>query len=565
MKRRNITAILFLLAAWTAYPGSVPAQMSGPSSATDSISPSHWSLLIRAYVGSIRDSLAAFGIRSDATPDYDPQYEIPRPPVPPGTSIQVFFPHDGGNWPAMLGNRFAVDYTSPPVPAWMMVVETNAGNAPLTLRWDTAAIALLPQTYYLMMDDSSADSLINLKATDSYTFPYTGPRVFLIRGEFGSSYIRTGAGWNIVSVPSSATDSRATSLFPDAISPAYGYDSSYHVSDTLRPGNGYWMKFAAPAFTAITGPGIDSLEIPVRQGWNMVGSLSRAIPAPAGPELVSWFYQYAGGYSRADSLAPGIGYWVKVSTDGILALKPTGHVAADAAPRPWETPAGTASMHVRSSPGRVATLHLFPSDDAGTVGLYDLPPPPPMPVFDVRFAGSGGAALLPSPGASGGRTYAVELRTEAATVFVDGDRGMSPFDLYIETGPDQWRVITGTSEPVALTFGPGRTIFRIRAGEPANSPAGFRIEGNFPNPFNPTTRIRYLLPEETLVSIVVSDPVGRIIVRSGPFDQEAGGHQYEIDAGRLDLSGGVYFYQVMGVGVHSGRRFTSSGKCIFLK
>lgn len=565
MKRRICTALLLTLTAWTGSAGSLPPPLSAPASATDSISPSHWTLLVRAHVGTIKDSLAEFGTRTDATPGYDPQYEIPRPPVPPGTSIQVHFPHDGGNWPAMMGSRFAIDYTSPLAPAWRMMVETNAGALPVTLRWDTAGIAQLPQSYYLLMKDSSADSLTYLKATDSYTFSYTGPRVFLITAEFASSFIETAAGWNILSVPRTVADNSAASLFPDGISPAYGFDSSYHSRDTLQPGEGYWMKFAAPAFTVITGLGIDSLEIPVRQGWNMVGSLSRAIPAPTGPEITSWFYQYAGGYGRADSLSPGRGYWVKVSADGILSLTSTGLAGAAAYGGTGESPTGAAWIRFRSSPGPGATLHLLPSDDAGAVGFYDLPPPPPGPGFDVRFAGGGGAALLPSPESAGGSTYAVELRTEAATVFVDGDRGRSPIDLYIETGPDQWRVITGTSEPVALTCGPGRTIFRIRAGATVTSPAGFRLEGNYPNPFNPSTRIRYRLPEETLVSIIVSDPAGRMVVRGEPFMQEAGVHQYEIDAARLDLSGGVYFYQVTGVGVQSGNRYAGSGKCVFLK
>ncbi len=32
-------------------------------------------------------------------------------------------------------------------------------------------------------------------------------------------------------------------LFPNAISPAFGYNEGYYSADTLKNGIGYWIKF----------------------------------------------------------------------------------------------------------------------------------------------------------------------------------------------------------------------------------------------------------------------------------------------------------------------------------
>ncbi len=50
-------------------------------------------------------------------------------------------------------------------------------------------------------------------------------------------------GWNIVSLPLSVDDPRASEVFPSAISPAFEFEASYVERDSLRAGTGYWLKF----------------------------------------------------------------------------------------------------------------------------------------------------------------------------------------------------------------------------------------------------------------------------------------------------------------------------------
>ena len=76
-------------------------------------------------------------------------------------------------------------------------------------------------------------------------------------------------------------------------------------------------------------------------------------------------------------------------------------------------------------------------------------------------------------------------------------------------------------------------------------PNVFALHQNFPNPFNPTTTIRYDLPNEEDVSIVIFDVVGRKIRSLINQNQSAGYHRIQWDA-KNDLgepvSAGMYIY-----------------------
>ncbi|MBN1782692.1 discoidin domain-containing protein [bacterium] len=61
---------------------------------------------------------------------------------------------------------------------------------------------------------------------------------------------------------------------------------------------------------------------------------------------------------------------------------------------------------------------------------------------------------------------------------------------------------------------------------------------NYPNPFNPGTCIRYSLPERTHVALIVTDLLGREIVRLDSGWKSGGHHRVEFDGSRL--ASGMY-------------------------
>lgn len=75
-------------------------------------------------------------------------------------------------------------------------------------------------------------------------------------------------------------------------------------------------------------------------------------------------------------------------------------------------------------------------------------------------------------------------------------------------------------------------------------PYSFSVSQNYPNPFNPSTNISFQIPSAGKVRIVLFDMLGRRIQKVETPELSAGMHQYELKAGSLGLSSGIYFLQL---------------------
>lgn len=73
-----------------------------------------------------------------------------------------------------------------------------------------------------------------------------------------------------------------------------------------------------------------------------------------------------------------------------------------------------------------------------------------------------------------------------------------------------------------------------------NIPSAYSLEQNFPNPFNPTTKITFSLPENSFVSLRVSNLIGLEVKSLVNGMMPAGIHEVVFDASAL--YSGVYFY-----------------------
>ena len=71
-------------------------------------------------------------------------------------------------------------------------------------------------------------------------------------------------------------------------------------------------------------------------------------------------------------------------------------------------------------------------------------------------------------------------------------------------------------------------------------PTKYSLQQNYPNPFNPTTNIRYDLPKNSFVKIVVFDMLGREVETLVNEKQTPG--LYEITWNALQYTSGVYFF-----------------------
>jgi len=78
--------------------------------------------------------------------------------------------------------------------------------------------------------------------------------------------------------------------------------------------------------------------------------------------------------------------------------------------------------------------------------------------------------------------------------------------------------------------------------EQTGIPESFFVDQNFPNPFNPSTRINYGLPAEALVSVRIYNLLGQELTTLFEGRQPAGRYTVQFDA--RDYPSGVYLYRV---------------------
>ncbi|MDP2886923.1 MAG: T9SS type A sorting domain-containing protein [Ignavibacteria bacterium] len=74
------------------------------------------------------------------------------------------------------------------------------------------------------------------------------------------------------------------------------------------------------------------------------------------------------------------------------------------------------------------------------------------------------------------------------------------------------------------------------------TPEGYSLDSNYPNPFNPSTKISFTIPEARYVSLVVYDALGREVATLVDSELGAGTHTASFD-GR-NLASGVYIYRI---------------------
>jgi len=73
-------------------------------------------------------------------------------------------------------------------------------------------------------------------------------------------------------------------------------------------------------------------------------------------------------------------------------------------------------------------------------------------------------------------------------------------------------------------------------------PKEFKLEQNFPNPFNPTTKIQYQLPQDARVTLKVYDILGSEVATLVNEEQEAGYKEVQFNGN--GIASGMYVYRL---------------------
>ncbi|HUL43269.1 MAG TPA: T9SS type A sorting domain-containing protein [Bacteroidota bacterium] len=249
----------------------------------------------------------------------------------------------------------------------------------------------------------------------------------------------------------------------------------------------------------------DSSENSLSQGWNMI-SVPVATPdarrTTLYPNASSMAFTYAFSYTPVDSLRSGIGYWLKFPADSAIVV--TGDpVSVDTISlnRGWNMIGSV------SAPVAVNTINSIP----------------PGMITSQFFGYSGSYAITDT--IFPGKAYWVKVDTSGELV-LGGGGGSTAHRI---------RVTSLNEKPPSPPSAEGAQVQTL--------PPTYALEQSYPNPFNPSTTIRYQLPSESHVSIKVYNVAGQVVAVLRDGIEPAGFRSVTWDAS--GFASGIYFYDLI--------------------
>jgi len=129
----------------------------------------------------------------------------------------------------------------------------------------------------------------------------------------------------------------------------------------------------------------------------------------------------------------------------------------------------------------------------------------------------------------------------AVTAYDDGSQNWARPGKALESG--RWWTWTGYS--VAGVTGPST----VATGVAAAVPGKFALEQNVPNPFNPSTTIRFSVPTAEQVTLSIYAPNGQLVRTLVDGTVQAGVHELVwngVDQTGRPAASGVYVYRLNG-------------------
>ena len=167
-----------------------------------------------------------------------------------------------------------------------------------------------------------------------YTHPGTEgiiPRAQKYRADYLSGSVSLNiayfGGWNLVGLPLNISAPTQNTVFPGSVEETlFGYDGTYYSAISLNSGSGYWLMFDEEINIQITGTLMNSIEIQLFEGWNLISGISTTahlenIIDPENLIISGTVYGFQESYNQIETLYPGKGYWLKSVGDGVIIIE----------------------------------------------------------------------------------------------------------------------------------------------------------------------------------------------------------------------------------------------------
>jgi len=196
-------------------------------------------------------------------------------------------------------------------------------------------------------------------------------------------------------------------------------------------------------------------------------------------------------------------------------------------------------------------------DAVAAINFLGTAPPSPVALAPANVTNTGFTAGWSS--AAGATGYRLDVASDAAfTAYAPGFdyRDVGNVTSYPVTG-----LTPGTSYycrvratgPTGTSANPN--VVTVLTGGGTLTAAGFILSANYPNPFNPSTRIEFQIPEQARVNLTVFDILGRPVktLLDGDLPASAGSPYFVLwdgtDARGGNAPSGIYFYRMKVTGV----------------
>jgi hypothetical protein len=125
-----------------------------------------------------------------------------------------------------------------------------------------------------------------------------------------------------------------------------------------------------------------------------------------------------------------------------------------------------------------------------------------------------------------------------------------------------YRVFAFNSDTIS-TFSNQATITTLTSVKEVEIPRHFELSQNYPNPFNPSTAIKYALPSESNVKIIIYNCLGKVVDELINKVQALG--FYEVTWKTNNIASGIYFYSIEAIATNVKENFRAVRKMILLK
>ncbi|MBN1756341.1 hypothetical protein JW877_09035 [bacterium] len=250
-------------------------------------------------------TILTMGMNSFGSEAYDSGLDIIYLPVP--SSPPTWFTLDDSSAPHITKLSRDIRNVSEVPQIWTVHTTDYEGD----LSWIPE---LLPPGDFLI------NELVDMRANDEYH--YEAFEVLTIeydRPELGRYTFSLEEGWNMISFPVIPTCGDWYDWFPEMLGAAYYYDPEsrcYGTATLPERGKGYWVYLRSDTIIEIVGYLIDSYNLEIAEGWNIIGGTTDTVIAdyigydPPVIIITPLYFYSMGYYLDSYELIPTKAYWL---------------------------------------------------------------------------------------------------------------------------------------------------------------------------------------------------------------------------------------------------------------